>query len=397
MQDFIQEHFINRKNTNSSKWDNLAVRFNDNRDLLAMWVADMEFKTAKEILSAINERVNHGIFGYSLTPNSYYESFISWMKQYHNVELKKEWIRFNLGVVNSIYHLINCFSKENDSILILSPVYYPFARAVKDNHRKLVENELVYNEDNGEFCIDYDKLEKDIITNDVKMVIFCSPHNPISRIWNADELKKCFDIFKKHNVLIISDEIHQDFTYKKSFISALNYEEYFDNLIILNAASKTFNLACLLNSHIIIPNEKLLAVYDEFAKRFNQIETNIIGQLATEIAYKKARYWLENVKEIIYKNYLYIKDEFAKDEITKNIIISPFEGTYLLFLNFSKVINENRMKEFIQDDCMIAIDYGDWFGKDYKGFMRVNLATAPIHIEEFVKRVKNQLKIKDYR
>lgn len=397
MQNFIKEHFTDRKNTDSSKWDNLAARFNGDEDLLAMWVADMEFKTAKEILNALNERVNHGVFGYSITPDSYYESFISWMNKYHLVDIKKEWIRFNLGVVNSIYHLINCFSEENDGVLIFSPVYYPFARAVRDNKRTLIENNLVYNENNGSFSIDYAKLEQDLMKNNIKIVIFCSPHNPIGKVWDEDELKKCFDLFKKYNVLIISDEIHQDFTYEKRFISALNYQEYFDNLIVLNAASKTFNLACLLNSHIIIPNEKLLAIYDEFAKRFNQIETNILGQLATNIAYSKARYWLENVKNIIYSNYLYIKDEFAKSEITKDIKLAQFEGTYLLFLDFSKVINENRMKEFIQDDCKIAIDYGDWFGKSYKGFIRLNLATAPVHIEEFVKRVKNQLMIKDYK
>ncbi len=400
MQDFIKQYFVERKNTNSSKWDNLPARFNGDDDLLAMWVADMEFSTAIEIKNALISRVNHGVFGYSIIPDSYYESYFSWMKQYHDVELKKEWIRFNLGVVNNIYHLVNLFTKENDAILIMAPVYYPFANSVKDNNRKLIEHELVYNELNGEFSIDFKKLEDDIVKNNVKMTIFCSPHNPVGKIWSEEEIKKCFDIFTKHGVLIISDEIHQDFAYNKKFISALalkNAKDYYKNLIVLNAASKTFNLACLLNSHMIIIDDDLRIKYDNFAKRYNQIETSLLGQIATEVAYKEARYWLENVKKIIYSNYELIKSEFSKNEKTKNIIISPLEGTYLLFLNLNPVINKARTKEFIQDDCRIAIDYGDWFGANYQGFIRLNLATHPDYVKEFINRVISNLNCKDYK
>ena len=400
MEKFIQKHFKNRINTNSSKWDNLPARFGGDDNLLAMWVADMEFSTADEIKDALKERIDHGIFGYSLTPDEYFKSFFAWMKSRHNVELKKEWIRFNLGVVNSIYHLVNLFTKENEAILIMSPVYYPFANSVKDNKRKLIENDLIYDEKTAEFSINYESLEQDIVKNNVKMVIFCSPHNPVGRIWDENELKKCFDIFKKHKVLVLCDEIHQDFYYKKPFKSILaleNAKDYFENLIVLNAASKTFNLACLLNSHIIIPNENLRKIYDEFATRFNQIETNILGQLATQVAYEKAGYWLDKVKEIIYSNYETIKAEFAKNPHTKDIIISPLEGTYLLFLNFSKVVNEDRMKEFIQKDCKIAIDYGDWFGANYKAFIRLNLATNKEHINEFINRIITNLSKKNYK
>lgn len=391
MKEFIKEHFVDRKNTNSSKWDNLAARFEGDSDLLAMWVADMEFKCPKEVINALNDRINHGVFGYSISPAEYFEVFNKWMQDYHKVGLKKEWLRYSQGVVKSIYHLINLYTKINDSILIMAPVYYPFANSIKDSKRNIVENNLIYDENSGEFKIDFSRLENDIKENDVKMAIFCSPHNPVSRIWSKEEIKKCFDIFKKYNVLIISDEIHQDFYYEKEFISALNFSEYFDNLIVLNSASKTFNLACLLHSHIIIPNEKLLAQYDEFAKIYNQCELNIIGEIATLNAYKHSKYWLDNIKQIIYSNYLLIKDEFSKDEKCKDIIISPFEGTYLLFLNFTKVLDKSLMKDFIQKKCKIAIDYGEWFGKDYQGFIRVNLATSPEHINEFIKRIKTQL------
>ena len=400
MELFLKENLVERKNTYCLKWDKLDERFGD-PDLLAMWVADMEFKTPKAVIDGLKQRVEHGVFGYAYTKDSYYQEFFSWMKDIHDVVLKKEWIRFNFGVVNTIYNLVNLFTQEKESILIMAPVYYPFWNSIKDNNRNLIANNLIYNDKTGEFDIDYEELENDIKNNDVKLVIFCSPHNPAGRIWDKHELKKCFDIFKKYGVIIISDEIHQDLQIgDKKFISALaldNASDYFDNLIVLNAASKTFNLACLLNSHIIIPDEKLRAKYDAFAKRFNQIETNILGMLATELAYKNGREWRNGLLKVIKHNFNYLKNELQKDSKTKNIIISPLEGTYLALLNLNPVINKERTKEFIQDDCKIAIDFGEWFGSEYKGFIRINLATNPKYIEECVSRMIKQLNTKDYK
>ena len=400
MRKFLDENLISRKNTDCLKWDKLQERFGD-PNLLAMWVADMEFSAPKEVLDGLAARIQHGAFGYAYTTNEYYDEFMLWMKDIHNAELKREWIRFNFGVVNSIYHLVNLFTKENDSILIMAPVYYPFWNSIRDNNRKIVANELVYDNKTGEFNIDFDLLEKDIKDNNVKMVIFCSPHNPAGRIWSEEELKKCFDLFKKYNVLIISDEIHQDLQISdKKFISALaldNAKDYFDSLIVLNAASKTFNLACLLNSHIIIPDEKLRKSYDDFAKKYNQIETNILGLLATQLAYKHGREWRKGLLEVLKHNYNYLKEELSKNEITKNIVITPLEGTYLALLNLNPVINKERTKEFIQDDCKIAIDFGEWFGANYKGFIRINLATDPKYIKECVSRMIDNLSKKDYR
>lgn len=400
MQKFLSENCIKRHNTDCLKWDKLNERFGD-ANLLAMWVADMEFKAPKEVLNGLSKRIQHGAFGYAYTTDDYYEEFFSWMKDIHNVSLCKEWIRFNFGVVNSIYHLVNCFTELNDSILIMAPVYYPFYNSIKDNQRKLITNDLVYNNSTGEFSIDFQQLENDIQKNNVKMVIFCSPHNPAGRIWTENEIKQCFDIFKKYNVFIVSDEIHQDLQLSnKKFISSLaltNKEEYFSKLIVLNAASKTFNLACLLNSHIIIPNEEIRKMYDNFAKSYNQIETNILGLLATKLAYKHGREYRLGLIEVLKHNYLYLKDGLQKDEKAKKIIITPLEGTYLALLNLNNVINKERTKEFIQDDCKIAIDFGEWFGVNYKGFVRINLATDPENIKECVKRIIHNLNNKDYR
>lgn len=387
MYDFIKKYYVDRKNTNSSKWDNLAKRFDGDSDLLPMWVADMEFSIPNKVKNELVNRIKHGVFGYSITQEDYYKYYFQWMLKHHNVRLKQEWIKFNYGVVNSIYNLINIYTKKKDKILIMSPVYYCFKNGIIDNDRIVIENKLLYDNKTGIFNIDYQSLENDIVKNDVKVVIFCSPHNPVGRIWEEFEIQKCFEIFAKYNILIISDEIHQDFYYEKKFISALKFEKFYNNLIVLNSASKTFNLACLLHSHIIIPNKKLAKKYDNYAKRNLHIESNIIGELATKLSYQHGEKWLKQLKEVINHNYNLIKNEFYNNEATKNIIISPLEGTYLLFLNFNNVINKDDIKQFMQKECKIAIDYGDWFGKDYKGFIRVNLATHPDFVKDFINRV----------
>ena len=254
---FLKEYLVKRKGTNSLKWDALDKRFG-NPDLISMWVADMEIKTPKEIVEALKERIEHGVFGYSYVSDDYYNAVIKWHKEKHNYTIEKEWLRFSTGVVTAIYWFINIFTKINDSVLILTPVYYPFHNAVKDNNRKLITCDLKNTD--GYFTIDYDEVEKKIVENDIKLFIQCSPHNPAGRVWKEEELAKILEVCKKHNVLVISDEIHQDIVMKgyKHIPSAIvENGEYADNLITISAASKTFNLAGLIHSNIIISNDEL--------------------------------------------------------------------------------------------------------------------------------------------
>ena len=274
-QEFLKEYLVDRKNTNSLKWDALDVRYGD-PDLISMWVADMEIKSPKEIIEALKNRCEHGVFGYSYASDEYYSALISWMKEKHNFNIEKDWIRFSQGVVTAIYCFINIFTKINDSVLILTPVYYPFHNAVKDNNRKLITSDLI--NDNGYFTINYEDVEKKIIENDVKLFIQCSPHNPAGRVWKEDELRKILEICKKHNVLVVSDEIHQDLVLKgNKHIPAATVDncKYADNIITVNAASKTFNLAGLTHSNIIISNPKIREKFDFEFKKINQTEVNI--------------------------------------------------------------------------------------------------------------------------
>ena len=382
---FLKEYLVERKGTYSLKWDALDKRFG-NADLISMWVADMEIKAPKEVIEALKERCEHGVFGYSYVSDEYYNSVINWLKEKHNYEIKKEWLRFTNGVVTAIYCFVNIFTKVDDAVLILTPVYYPFHNAVKDNNRKLITCDLKNTD--GYFTIDYEEVEKKIVENNVKLFIQCSPHNPAGRVWKEEELAKILEICKKHNVLVISDEIHQDIIMKgyKHIPSAIVANgKYADNLITVSAASKTFNLAGLIHSNIIISNAELRKKYDEEIKKINQTEISILGMLATQVAYEKGSEWLENVKEIIEDNFNYLKTELNKH--IPEITITNLEGTYLVFLDLRKIIPIDKVKEFIQDKCNLAIDFGEWFGASFKGFIRINLATDPEIVKKAVESI----------
>lgn len=389
IEQFCKEYAVDRQGTDSLKWDALGQRFGDS-DLIAAWVADMEFKAPKEVLNAMKKRIDHGIFGYSSVPKSYYDAFIRWEKEHHNYEVKEEWMRFSTGVVTTLYWLINAFTKPRESVIIITPVYYPFCNAVKDTGRNLVTCELINT--NGEYTIDFDRFEKNIIENDVKLFIQCSPHNPVGRVWTEEELTKLLSICKNHNVLVVSDEIHHDIVIgdKKHLPSAIvNGGEFAENLITVTAPSKTFNLACLLNSQIIISNDNIRKIYDEYAKTVNQTEVNIIGLTAAEAAYNYGEEWLEGLLRVIEHNYNYLKKTL--NEKAPEIVITPLEGTYLVWLDLRAYIDINNTKEFIQDKCRLAVDFGEWFSDECKGFIRINLGTDPKYIHAAVKNITNNI------
>lgn len=405
IEEFCSKYTVSRENTNSVKWGTGKDERFKTEGLIPMWVADMEFRAPNEVIDALNKRISHGVFGYTHLWDSYFEAFFNWQKKRYNIDLKKEWISFSSGLVSALYLIVNAFTEKGDNIIILTPVYYPFHNAVKDNERNLIVCDL--KNDNGIFSIDFEELENKIIKNKVKLLIFCNPHNPVGRVWTEEEMEKVFEICKKHNLYIVSDEIHQDINMGvRPFISALsiknkntknekNENDYTDKLIVLNSASKTFNLASMLNSHVIIPNEEIRKTYKKFVSRINRTEFNLLGLIASEAAYRYGENWVDGLLKTIKRNYEYIRTEF-NDKIPE-IIISPLEGTYLPFFDLRNIVNPNRVKEFIQDDCKIAIDFGEWFGKNFKGFIRVNIATDFKYIDYFVNTVIKQLKNKSYK
>lgn len=375
--------FVDRRNTDCGKWDGLKDTYG--RDgLQAMWIADMDFKAPECVLNAISDYIKTGVFGYYKPRESYAEAFIDWERKYHGYEVKKEWVRFSPGVVPAINWFLHFMTNEGDAVIVQTPIYYPFMDGVKHNKRKLIMCDLVNT--NGVYTIDFDAFEKQIAENDVKVFIMSSPHNPSGRVWTKEELKTMLDICRKHNVFVIADEIHQDIVFSGTQIPAATVGDYDDMLVTLTAASKTFNLAALQNSFIVIPNAELRAKYDEFKEGIRLRQGNPFGYVAAEAAYRYGREWFENVKKIIYGNYLYIKDTFAAR--LPKAVVTPLEATYLMWIDLGAYVSAENMHDFIQNKCELAFDYGDWFGGERFGtHVRINLATSREMVEKAAERI----------
>lgn len=392
METFCKENCVERRGTGTLKWDSLQEIFGDG-ELLPLWVADMEIQSPDAVRKALTKRVEHGVFGYGKVEDDYFDAFFAWQKKHHGVELTRENLRFATGVVGSLYAIVRAYTEEDAAVIICPPVYYPFYDAILNTGRKLVTCEL--DNEHGTYTLDFEKFEKEIVDNQVKLFILCSPHNPVSRIWSEEELDQMLCICKKHGVLVLSDEIHQDFSYEgKKFVSAGNVKdgEYKDILVILNAGSKTFNLAGLIHSHVVIFDEKLMETYDAYIKSTGSAEVNLMGIVGVGAAFREGEEWLEQVKELILHNYHYMKDEFMKE--LPEVIVTPLEGTYLSWIDLRGYLTPEETGNFIQEKCRLACDVGEWFSVMAGGFIRINLATDTKNIRTAVESIVKNIKEK---
>ena len=381
--------YVDRKNSNCNKWDGQTTMFGE-EGLLAMWVADMDFQVPQCVKDALTSYVESGVYGYYKIPDAYYQAFINWEKEQHGYEVKKEWIRFSPGVVAGFHWLVQIFTKPKDAVLVNTPVYYPFFKAVKNNDRKLICSDLV--NESGVYTLDFEDFEKKIVENSVKLFILCSPHNPVGRVWKEEELKKLFDICKKHQVLVVSDEIHQDLVYgENTHIPSLSVGDYDHMMISLTAPSKTFNIAGAQNSIVVIPDEELRKKWDRYIEGNSLPSGNAFGYVAAQAAYEGGAGWLEGVKKQIYENYKYLKTQLQ--EKLPEIIVTPLEGTYLCWVDLASYVAPEEMEEVIQKKCHLAVDYGHWFGGDKFGTcIRINLATSMDNVKIAVDALAENLK-----
>lgn len=383
--------YKDRLGTDCNKWDGCEEKFGDEH-LLPLWVADMDFEAPSCVKQALKEYVDFGVFGYYQIPNRYYEAFINWEKTYHDYDVKKEWIRFATGVVPAFNWLIHILTNERDGVLITPPVYYPFKDAVVNNNRTLVESPLMRLEDHYE--LDYEDFERKIKEQNVKLFIFCTPHNPVGRVWKRDEIVKVLDICKKYGVYVIADEIHQDIImdgYQKVTAAATgNYDEI---MVTLTAATKTFNLAGCQNSIVVIPNESLRKRYDDYLTRLRITGGNAFGYIAVQSAYEGGRKWLDEVLNIIEENYHLMKS--ILEEKLPKVWIPKLEGTYLMWIDLGAYVSADEIESVIQKDCGLAVDYGSWFGGEaYGTFIRVNLATREENIRLAAEKIVEVLEAK---
>jgi len=380
------DEIFDRRSTYSVKWDSTQ-----DYDILPMWVADMDFKAAEPIIKALEKRAHHGIFGYAAIPDAYYEAEVSWWDKRHHFKIKKEWIEFSAGVIPSLSAVVQAFTEPGDQVLIQSPVYNYFNTSITNNRCDVVLNELKYN---GEYYeIDFDDFEKKASDEKVKIFILCNPHNPVGRAWSKNELERLGEICLKHNVLVLADEIHRDLVYKdnKYIPFASVNEKFLINSITCTAPSKTFNLAGLKASNIIVANE----VYRKKVNRslnVNEVaEPNVFGIEALIAAYNEGEDWLDQLLDYLKENRDFLIS-FIKERIPKLKVVIP-EATYLIWIDCRSLgMSSQELSKKIFEEGSLRINAGYTYGEAGEGFIRINIACPRALLVEGLERLEKVVK-----
>ena len=384
------DEIINRKGTNSEKYD-FTADHGKPEDALSMWVADMDFRIPDGVRERLKEAAEHGIFGYTGIKEDYYDAVINWFATYFAWNPKKEWMVNTPGVVYAIATAIRAFTEKGDSIIIQQPVYYPFANMIRKNKRNLVINSLLY--ENGSYRMDYQDFEKKVVEHRVKMFILCSPHNPVGRVWTKAELLKIGKICRKHQVLVVSDEIHCDFTYPghtHTIYAALG-EDYARQSVICTAPSKTFNLAGLQASNIWISDQKLRKKFKEELVCEGYFGLNTMAVFACQAAYEHGEEWLMELRDYLKGNLDFIR-EFLEKNIPKIKLVEP-EGTYLVWLDCRGLgMSKEELETFMLDKAKLWLDGGTMFGKEGSQFQRVNIACPRSVIEKAMTQLETAVR-----
>ncbi len=365
------DSLIDRTKTHSIKWDT-GLLPEDCRDAIPLWVADMDFASPPEVVEAIQDRAAHPIYGYTNCSEEYYRSFIEWMKRRDSWDIKKEWIVFSPGVVPALNLAVLAYTQPGDTIIVQPPVYYPFESAVRNNGRQLIENPLVIRD--GRYTMDFDDLEKKIDAR-TKVLILCSPHNPVGRVWTTGELSRLVDICAGRGIVIVSDEIHSDIILgtEVHHCTATVSDKAAAITITLTAPNKTFNLAGLQTANIVIPNARLRNAFVQQVTNIGLGLSNIFGMVAQGAAYDKGEPWLEELLIYLRENYDTVRHFLAQR--VPVIKVFPLEGTYLPWLDCRGLgLSDAQLHDFFLKDAKLWLDDGTMFGTGGSGFMRLNIA-----------------------
>lgn len=390
------DEVIDRKNNHSVKYCEIDKKFGVDKDsdIIPLWIADMDFKTAQPIIDAIQKKAEHGIFGYVYRPDEYFESFINWQKRRYNWEPKKELVSFSIGVVPTLGSLVQIFSKPNDKILIQTPVYSEFYDINEDNKRIVIENRFI--EKDGKYSLDLVDLENKL-KEKPKFLIFCNPHNPLGKVWTYDELKTIGDLCIKYGVTVISDEIHSDLTLwdNKHIPMASVSEEIRQNTITCTSTGKAFNVAGLQCATIVFNNLETKEKFYRFWKDLEVHRNNPFNLVATMAAYSdEGEEYLKQLIEYLQNNILFLNDFFKKyiPEIKPNV---P-QATYLVWLDCRKLcekfgFNQEQLEEFMIKEAKIGLNPGRSFQKGLEGFMRLNTACPRSVLEKALNQLKDAI------
>lgn len=381
------DEVIDRSGTNAFKIDAMKARIGK-EGLLPLWVADMDFKAAPEIIEALQNRVQHGVFGYTLPTESYYQSIIDWVKKLYDWDVSKEEISYLPGIVKGIAFAIDCCTNEGDKIIIQPPVYHPFRIVPQAHKREVVENPLIF--DGEKYRMNLDGLRKIAETKECKMLILCNPHNPIGLAWDKAILEELAEICHDNNILVISDEIHAEIIHqnKKHIPFATVSAKAEKNSITLMAPSKTFNLAGIVTSYAIVKDRTLRLQYYNYLKRSDLDQGTLFAYLATETAYTKAENWRIAMIEYIWENICYV-DNYLKQNIPSIKAVIP-EASFLIWLDCTSLhLSTVELKNLFVEKAGLALNDGETFGSQGKGFMRLNVGCSRNLLEQAMQQLKD--------
>jgi len=380
---------INRQGTFSTKYDDAKKKFGT-EDLLPLWVADMDLASPLCAQNALQKRAQHTVYGYTVYPPEYYESIQNWMLKRFSWHIEQEWVVPCYGVVPSLNFTICAYTNAGDSIIVQTPLYPPFVKSITAKNRVVLDNTLVY--ENGEYTIDFEDFRTK--AKKAKLFLLCSPHNPTARAWKKDELEQMIDICLEYDVLIVSDEIHADIVYEKTHHILGTFKKMEQHCVILNAPSKTFNIAGLNTSYAIIQSQKLRKAYRVEQNKSGITNGNPFGIEALIAAYNDGDEWLERLKEQLKKNIRYISDYLHEEKIP--IVPVTTEATFLIWLDCKGLgLNQKELVDFFICDAKLGLNNGLDFGRAGEGFMRLNIGTSKEVLEDAMQRLSQAYRRKN--
>ncbi|MCC2256298.1 PatB family C-S lyase [Ruminococcus sp. CLA-AA-H200] len=382
-------HTIRRIGTSCSKWD--SEKSYQTGEVIPMWVADMDFPVAEPIMRSLKKRLEHPVMGYVWRDPEFAELTTRWMKLRHGWETDTDWVTFCPGIVPAISASIQAYTAPGEAVMIQSPVYYPFRNTIISCSRKVVDNPLKLSE--GHYTMDLDDMRRKIKENDVRLLIFCNPHNPVGRVYTRGELEEMAQICLENNVLIFSDEIHSDLVYKgQKHIPIASLSSDISNITATGISpSKTFNLAGLQTSSVICENTEMRKAFEKVINMNSLQFCNVFGLEAYKAAYREGEEYLEQLLEYLEANIRFCQKYF--EHYLQPLEFKHPQGTYLLWIDCRKLgLSAKQLEEFMLKKARLSLDSGYWFGQDGEGFMRMNIACPRMILEQALEQLKDALK-----
>lgn len=383
---------IDRRNTNSAKFDEMDALFGS--DVMHLGVADMDYRSPKPIIEAMQNIVEKGVFGYTIWPENYEELVSQWMKRRYGQETKNEWVVFSPRINMALNMAVETFTNEGDGIVLHTPAYTALQNAVEKYNRVMIESPLVL--ENGRYKMDFQQLRRNLDEKKVqgvcaKIMLLCNPHNPTGRVWEIEELQQVVDICKEYDLLLISDEIHEDFVKKgHKFVSCLRFQEDLQGrMIVCNSITKTFNVPGVILSNLLIPDQGIRERMKETMDRWGLHNPNIFAAGIMEAAYTQCDEWIEQVNAYLDENYEFLKKYLEKNMPELEVI--PSEGTYMAWVQTEKLqISPEELEKFFIEDAKVSVYMGSRYGKHTDSFIRINIATSRSYLQEALERIRAQ-------